>query len=84
MKTRKVARIPVWRSRCARRPRASPARRNRRSCVAGYQRVLKQYQADPTAAEKLVSIGEWPRDKALDVAEHAAHDGDAEHDPESG
>jgi hypothetical protein len=40
--------------------------------LAGYQRVLKQYQADPAAAEKLVSIGEFARDKSLNVAEHAA------------
>lgn len=32
----------------------------------------KEFQADPASAEKLVMIGESPRDKALDVAEHAA------------
>jgi hypothetical protein len=31
-----------------------------------------QYRADPKAAEKLVAMGESPRDKTLDVAEHAA------------
>ncbi len=40
---------------------------------AGFQRVLKQYQADNTTAMKLVSAGEYPRAKALDVAEHAAY-----------
>jgi hypothetical protein len=39
---------------------------------AGYQRVLKQYQEDPVAAEKLVTTGEYARDKSLNVAEHAA------------
>ena len=39
---------------------------------AGYKRVLRQYQADRTAAEKLVSVGEWPRAKGVAVAEHAA------------
>ena len=40
--------------------------------LAGYQRVLKQYQADLKAADKLVSTGEWPRAKGIDAAEHAA------------
>jgi hypothetical protein len=31
-----------------------------------------RYQADPDAASKLVNVGQYPRDAALDVAEHAA------------
>ncbi len=50
----------------------APSPTEQKVLLAGYQRVLKQYQADPKAAEKLVSTGEWPRDKTLDVAEHAA------------
>jgi hypothetical protein len=58
----------AWRQATARSPSAA----EQKVLLAGYQRVLKQYQADPKAAEKLVSTGESPRDKALDVAEHAA------------
>jgi hypothetical protein len=58
----------AWRQATARVP--SPT--EQKVLLAGYQRVLKQYQADPKAAEKLASTGEWPRDKTLDVAEHAA------------
>ncbi len=49
-----------------------PSPTEQKVLLAGYQRVLKQYQSDKAAAEKLVSAGEWPRDKSLDVAEHAA------------
>ena len=49
-----------------------PTATEQKVLLAGYQRVLKQYQADPKAAEKLVSAGELPRDKTLDLAEHAA------------
>jgi hypothetical protein len=58
----------AWRQATARSPTAT----EQKVLLAGYQRVLKQYQGDPKAAEKLVSSGEWPRDKTLDVAEHAA------------
>ena len=58
----------AWRQASARPP--SPT--EQKVLLAGYQRVLKRYQADPQAAEKLVSTGESPRDKTLDVAEHAA------------
>jgi hypothetical protein len=71
MKTEKTstARLALaWRQATARSP--SPA--EQKVLEAGYQRVLKEYQTDPKAAEMLVSAGEWRRDKALDVAEHAA------------
>jgi hypothetical protein len=58
----------AWRQATA-RP-ASPI--EQKVLLAGYQRVLKQYQSDKSAAEKLVNTGEWPRDKSLDIAEHAA------------
>ncbi len=58
----------AWRQATARPP--SPT--EQKVLLAGYQRVLKQYQADPKTAEKLVSMGEWPRDKTLDVVDHAA------------
>ena len=57
----------AWRQATARAP--SPT--EQKVLLAGYQRVLKQYQADPKAAEKLVSMGEWPRDRTLDIVEHA-------------
>ena len=40
---------------------------------ASLNRLLKEYQADPAAAEKLISTGEYPRDKSLNVSEHAAY-----------
>jgi hypothetical protein len=43
--------------------------------LKGFQRVFKQYWEDPDAARKLVSVGEFPRDQALDVAELAAYTG---------
>ena len=58
----------AWRQATARPPSAA----EQKVLLAGYQRVLKQYQSDRTAAEKLVSAGEYARDKTLDVAEHAA------------
>ena len=33
---------------------------------------LNQYQADPDAAERLLSVGDTPRDESLDRVEHAA------------
>jgi len=50
----------------------SPNAVEQKVIFAGYQRVLKQYQGDLAAAEKLVSTGEYARDKSLNVAEHAA------------
>jgi hypothetical protein len=41
----------------------------------GLERVLRQYRADPPAALKLVSTGEYPREPALDPAEVAAYTG---------
>ncbi|MCS7046965.1 MAG: DUF1553 domain-containing protein, partial [Gemmataceae bacterium] len=38
----------------------------------GYQRALKNYQADREAAVRLLSVGESKRDERLDVAELAA------------
>ncbi|MSQ92979.1 MAG: DUF1553 domain-containing protein [Gemmataceae bacterium] len=58
----------AWRQATARPPSAT----EQKILLAGYQRVLKQYQADRPAAEKLVSAGEFARDKTLDVTEHAA------------
>ncbi len=58
----------AWRQATAR----SPNPHEQKVLLAGYERVLKQYQADLKAAEKLVSAGEFARDKSLNVAEHAA------------
>jgi hypothetical protein len=41
--------------------------------VAGLQRRLAKYRADPDAAMKLVSVGDTPRDPQLDVPELAAY-----------
>ena len=40
--------------------------------VDGFRRLRSQYAADQGAAQKLVSTGEFARDKTLDVVEHAA------------
>jgi len=58
----------AWRQATSR----SPSLAESKILLAGYERVLKQYQADKATAEKLVSNGEYARDKTLDVAEHAA------------
>jgi hypothetical protein len=39
----------------------------------GFQRNLEEFRGDPKAAEKLVKVGEAPRNPKLDVAELAAH-----------
>ena len=44
-----------------------------RVLLDGLERRLAHYQHDRAAAEKLMSIGEAPRDKSLDVAELAAY-----------
>ncbi len=41
--------------------------------VAGLSKRLQQYRSDNASAEKLLSAGESPRDKALDTAELAAY-----------
>jgi hypothetical protein len=58
----------AWRQATARSPNLA----EQKVLDAGYQRLLKQYHADPKAADKLVATGEWPRAKGLDVVEHAA------------
>jgi hypothetical protein len=58
----------AWRQATARAPNPT----EQKVLDAGYQRVLKQYQADPKAADKLVTTGEWLRAKGIDIAEHAA------------
>jgi mono/diheme cytochrome c family protein len=50
-----------------------PTSAERTLLVAGWHRLQKQFAADRPAAQKLVSIGEYPRDARLDVAEHAAY-----------
>jgi Protein of unknown function (DUF1553) len=39
---------------------------------AVYERALARYRAEPSAAEALLGVGEFPRDLNLDLAEHAA------------
>jgi hypothetical protein len=53
----------------------TPTRAERDVLREGFRRVLRQYQADPDAARKFVSVGEYPRDSSLDVAELAAYTG---------
>jgi hypothetical protein len=50
-----------------------PSPEESRILLAGYQRRLAAFRADPSSAAKLLSIGESPRDQRLDVAELAAH-----------
>ncbi|QDT98593.1 DUF1553 domain-containing protein [Gimesia aquarii] len=52
----------------AREPRSS----EREVLLNVYQESLKQYQKNPKAAEELLSMGESPRDKKLDVIQVAA------------
>ncbi len=59
----------AFRQATARQPNAA----ERKVLLAGFQRVLKHYESGKADAEKLVSAGEYPRDKMLDVAEHAAY-----------
>jgi mono/diheme cytochrome c family protein len=44
-----------------------------RILAAGYQHHLDDFRADPKAAEKLVKVGEAPRNPKLDVSELAAY-----------
>jgi hypothetical protein len=53
----------------ARKPGAAELR----ILVANYQQQLQDYRADPKAGQKLVSVGESPRDEKLDVSELAAY-----------
>jgi hypothetical protein len=52
-----------------------PSDVERRILGQGFQRLLRQYQADRQAALKLISVGEAPRNPKLDVAELAAYTG---------
>jgi hypothetical protein len=52
-----------------------PSEVERRFLTQGFQRVLKQYQADPEAARKLVHVGERPPRTDLDVVKLAAYTG---------
>ncbi len=59
----------AFRAATARAP--SPA--EQKVLLAGFERLRRQYAGDKAAAQKLVSAGEYPRDTALDGAEHAAY-----------
>src|SRR5260370_26266777 len=48
---------------CRQATARSPTAVEQKVLLAGYQRVLKQYQADPNAAEKLVSTDDAGRDE---------------------
>lgn len=50
----------------------SPSPRERQYLEANLRYHLEQYRASPAAAQKLVSVGEMPRDESLDVSEVAA------------
>jgi len=50
-----------------------PAEQEQTILKGAVERLLRQYKADPVAAEKLVSIGESPRNSKLDVSELAAY-----------
>ncbi|MCI0455500.1 MAG: PSD1 and planctomycete cytochrome C domain-containing protein [Gemmataceae bacterium] len=41
--------------------------------LRGFERVLGQYRADPKAAARLITAGEYPRDTTLDPVEVAAY-----------
>ena len=41
--------------------------------LKSHERLLAQYTSDPTAAVKLLSVGESKRDGRLDPADHAAY-----------
>ena len=51
----------------------TPAAAEQQVLGQGFQRALKQFQADREAARKLVSTGESKRDESLDIAELAAY-----------
>jgi hypothetical protein len=55
----------------ARRPREAELK----FLTQGFQRILKQYRADPKAARQLVSMGERPARGDFDVVELAAYTG---------
>ena len=46
---------------------------NGKSCEAGFQFQLDQFQKDPQSAVKLISAGEYPINQKLDVVELAAY-----------
>jgi hypothetical protein len=41
--------------------------------LAGFERHLAHFRNDLAAADELTSVGEYPRDEAVDVAELAAY-----------
>ncbi len=59
----------AFRAATARRPSAA----EQSVLLRGFERVLRQYQADRAAALQLVRTGEHPRDAGLDVVEVAAY-----------
>jgi hypothetical protein len=59
----------AWRLAAAR----APSHAELKLLIAAFARHQAHYQQDRVAAAKLVSAGESPRDKSLDVAEHAAY-----------
>ncbi len=52
----------------ARRPTSA----ERQVLAASAARVRREFAADPAAAQKLLAVGESPRDPSLDAVEHAA------------
>ncbi|MCI0681696.1 MAG: PSD1 and planctomycete cytochrome C domain-containing protein [Gemmataceae bacterium] len=50
-----------------------PSAAEQRVLVAGFERALGQYRGDKEAANKLLSVGESPRDERLDAVELAAY-----------
>jgi len=50
-----------------------PSAEESKILVAGLDRLKKQYADDPTAAKKLLAVGESKRDESLDVSAHAAY-----------
>jgi hypothetical protein len=61
--------VLAWRLAAARPPSAT----ERMILRGSLDRHLAHYAKDRTAAAKLVSTGEAPRDRSLDIAEHAAY-----------
>jgi hypothetical protein len=50
-----------------------PSDAEQKILLAGFERLKKQYTADPEAAKKLLSVGESKRDDTLDASSHAAY-----------
>lgn len=51
----------------------TPTAREGEILLEGFERQLARYRKDRPAAEKFVSVGDWPRDPKLDVSELAAY-----------